>query len=71
MSNEQTAKPRPTYRMYSVLKSESKKAIWQEIGVAWANKDGKGFNLEFTARPLEGAQLVLREPKDKEEEVAA
>ncbi len=67
MTNETETKPAPTYRIYSVLKTGDKKAVWQEIGAAWANKDGKGFNLDYTARPLEGARIVLRVPKDKAE----
>jgi hypothetical protein len=60
MSNEQTAKALPTHRVYSVSKNGDEKAAWTEIGAAWPHKDGKGFNLTFNARPLEGAQVVLR-----------
>jgi hypothetical protein len=63
MSNDSNSKTRPTYRIYSVTKNGDSKANWQEIGAAWPHKDGKGFNLTFTARPLDGAQIVLREPK--------
>ena len=63
MSNDNTTKTRPTYRIYSVTKNGDRKANWQEIGAAWPHKDGKGFNLTFAARPLDGAQIVLREPK--------
>lgn len=67
MTNETENKAAPAYRIYSVSKNGDKKAVWQEIGAAWANKDGKGLNLTFTARPLEGAQIVLREPKEPKE----
>lgn len=60
MSNKQNTKALPTHRVYSVSKNGEKKATWQEIGAAWPHKDGKGFNLTFAARPLEGAQIVLR-----------
>ncbi len=60
MSNKQNAKALPTHRVYSVSKNGEEKATWQEIGAAWPHKDGKGFNLSFAARPLEGAQIVLR-----------
>ena len=63
MSNETNPKARPTHRIYSVTKNGDSKANWQEIGAAWPHKDGKGFNLKFTARPLDGAEIVLREPK--------
>jgi len=63
MSNDTRTKTRPTHRIYSVTKNGDSKANWQEIGAAWPHKDGKGFNLTFTARPLDRAQIVLREPK--------
>jgi len=66
MSNSTITKPLPSHRVYSVSKNgDGQKAIWQEIGAAWPHKDGKGFNLTFAARPLEGAEIVLRAPKAK------
>jgi hypothetical protein len=65
MSNEQNTKSLPSFRIYSVSKNDEKKSTWQEIGAAWPHKDQKGFNLKFNARPLEGAEIVLREPKAK------
>lgn len=61
----------PTYRVYSVFKPEGKKAVWQEIGAAWAHEDGQGFNLTFGARPLEGADIVLRLPKIEQNDQAS
>ena len=65
MSKTTEAKALPAYRIYSVSRNGDKKAVWQEIGAAWKHKDGKGLNLNFSARPLEGAQIVLREPTAK------
>jgi hypothetical protein len=65
MSKKTEAKALPAYRIYSVLNDGSDKSVWQEIGGAWPNKDGKGLNLYFKARPLEGAQIVLRAPVPK------
>ena len=65
MSKQQSAKALPTHRVYSVSKNGDAKATWTEIGAAWQHKDGKGFNLTFTALPLGGAQIVLRTPKTK------
>ncbi len=65
MSKATETKTLPAYRIYSVSRNGDKKAVWQEIGAAWTHKDGKGLNLNFTARPLEGAQIVLREPTAK------
>ena len=66
MSNTKTAKTVPAYRIYCVKKNgDDKKSTWQEIGAAWKHKDGKGLNLQFNARPLEGAEIVLRVPSAK------
>lgn len=60
------AKTMPAYRIYSVTRDEAGKALWAEIGSACKHKkDGKGLSLYFKARPLEGARIVLREPKPK------
>lgn len=67
MSNAEP-KNLPTYRIYSVMKNGDKNAVWTEIGAAFEHKDGKGFGLVFTARPLDGAQIVLRTPKCKPEQ---
>ena len=42
------------------------KSYWTKIGVAFPNKDGKGFNIELSAIPMSG-KLVAREPLPKEE----
>jgi hypothetical protein len=65
MSNEKATKPAPTHRIYSVSKNGDKTS-WTEIGAAWPHKDKQGFNLTFTARPLEGAEIVLRVAKKAE-----
>ena len=65
MSNEQK-KTAPSHRIYSVSKRGEKKANWTVIGAAWPHKDEQGFNLSFTARPLEGAEIVLRVAKKAE-----
>jgi hypothetical protein len=66
MSNDNT-KARPTHRIYGVTKTGDSKANWQEIGAAWPHKDGNGFSLKFTARPLDGAEIVLRVVTAKKE----
>lgn len=66
MSTKTAAKALPAFRVYSVARNGEKKSTWQEIGAAWTHKDGKGLNLTFAARPLEGAQIVLRAPANRE-----
>jgi hypothetical protein len=61
----------PTPRRFDVFvvedytKDGEEKANWIKLGVAFENKDGKGFNLQLTAFPVSG-KLVMRlhEPKE-------
>jgi hypothetical protein len=64
MTNTETSK-RPTHRVYAVSKTSGNKSFWREIGAAWANRDGKGFSLKLDFLPLNGADIVIREPDDK------
>ncbi len=51
----------PTYRVYAVRKIGGDASYWAEIGAAWANKDGKGFNLRLNLMPVGEADIVIRE----------
>ena len=66
MSNDTTTNNRPTHRIYSVTKTGDKSA-WQEIGAAWPNKDGQGFNLKFKTPPVaaEGVSILMRLATEK------
>jgi hypothetical protein len=66
MSNDETTKNLPSHRIYAVSKNGEKKSNWADIGAVFEHEDENGFNLVFSARPLEGAQIVLRKPKAKE-----
>jgi hypothetical protein len=35
----------------------------EPIGAAWSHQDGKGFNVKFDYLPLNGAEIVIREPR--------
>jgi hypothetical protein len=63
MSNESNnTKPQgktPSYIAYQVRDREGQKAIFTRIGAAWANADGKGFNIQLDALPLDG-RVTLR-----------
>jgi hypothetical protein len=53
---------KPEYIAYAVRSFEKdgeKKGRWPEIGAAWKNKDGEGFNLTLDAVPVDG-RIVLR-----------
>lgn len=64
MTNTENSK-RPTHRVYAVRKTGDK-SYWQVIGSAWANQDGKGFNLKLALLPLDGSDIVVREPRMEE-----
>lgn len=61
MSKKTETKKLPAYRIFSVF-NDGDKAVWQEIGSAWANK-AAGLNLHFKAQALPGADIVLLPPK--------
>jgi hypothetical protein len=61
MIKTQTA-TRPTHRVYAVTKNGDK-SFWTEIGAAWAHQDKKGFNVKLDYLPLNGAEIVIREPR--------
>jgi hypothetical protein len=60
---------KPTHRIYAVTK-QGAKPFWQKIGAAWAHQDGEGFSLKLEYLPLNGAEIVIRKPKDSVEETA-
>ena len=64
MTNTETSH-RPTHRVYAVRKTGNDKTFWTQIGVAWANGDGKGFNLKLYLIPTDGSDIVVREPKEE------
>ena len=60
-----TSPNKPSHRVYAVTKRKSGENNWTEIGAVWAHGDGKGFNLKLDYLPLNGGELVIREPKEK------
>lgn len=58
----------PTHRIYAVRKGEGDKSFWTSIGAAWANADGKGFSIKLSLLPLDGSDIVMREPKEEGDE---
>jgi hypothetical protein len=47
-------------------RGDDKKANWREIGVGFAHKDGKGFDVLLDAVPVNG-RVVMRLIEDKPE----
>ena len=60
----------PSHRVYAVTKGK-KKNFWRTIGAAWPHADGEGFNLKLDYLPLNGAEIVIRKPKEEDGEEGA
>ena len=60
-----TEKQRPAFDAY-VVDGDGKEAFWSKIGAAWPHEDGKGYNIQLTAIPVNG-RIALRSPREKAE----
>lgn len=58
-----TEKQRPAFDAY-VVDGDGKEAFWSKIGAAWPHEDGKGYNIQLTAIPVNG-RIALRLPREK------
>lgn len=63
--NKKTQPNRPSHTAY-VVDGEGDNTNWTEIGALWVHEDGKGFNLNLKALPLDG-RIVIRARKPKTE----
>lgn len=59
----------PSHIAYQVRDRENQKGVWTRIGSAWPHKDGKGFNIQVEAVPLDG-RISLREYEDRNDQRA-
>jgi hypothetical protein len=57
----------PTHIAYHVRDGKNEKGYFTRIGVAFAHKDGNGFNLLIETIPLDG-KITLRVPTEKSEQ---
>lgn len=55
------SKKSPALIAHSVRDAGDGKSYWNRVGVAWANKSGKGYVLQLDAVPLDG-RVVLMPP---------
>ena len=63
---EQTSSKAPSHIAYQVHDRKEQTGIWTRIGAAWPQKDGKGFNIQLDAVPLDG-RITLRVATDKKD----
>jgi hypothetical protein len=63
-TNKRTsASKQPCLIAYAVTNKTDDQSFWTRIGAAWDHEDGKGLNLQLDLMPVNGAKIVLREPK--------
>lgn len=56
----------PDYVAYSVKnRGADKDAAWNRVGAAWQHRDGKGYDVQLDATPVDG-RVTLREQKRKD-----
>lgn len=57
----QQTKKHPTHGVYAIRNYTSggeQRSDWTKLGVAWAHRDGNGFNIKLTALPLDGELTI-------------
>ena len=54
----------PSHIAYQVRDLDNGKSFWTRVGKAWANADGKGFNIQLETAPLDG-RITLRVASEK------
>lgn len=47
------------YRVYTIIERQDDSPFWLNIGMAYPHQDGRGFNIQLQALPLQG-RLTLR-----------
>lgn len=56
----------PVLIAYSVRdRGPDKDAAWNRVGAAWQHRDGKGFDVQLDAAPVDG-RVTLREQRREE-----
>lgn len=63
---DQNTKKQPDFHVFQVKDIGEGTSRWTQIGAAWANKDGEGFNISLDSLPLDG-KLTLRKPRAEEQ----
>ncbi len=63
MTTQTTPKTAPDFEVHAVTEKRGQ-THWFKIGVAFANKEGRGYTVLLDAQPM-GDRLVLLEPKPK------
>jgi hypothetical protein len=59
---------KPSHRAYVVSQPKAggdQKGFWQEVGVVWPHKSGKGFDIVIHDGISASGRIVCTEPKEK------
>lgn len=67
MPDDNSGKPKgPSHHAFSVRNNPDPqgKAFFNRVGSAFPHKDGKGFNVDLEAMPVNG-KIVLRTPQER------
>ena len=65
-NNTESVSKAPSHIVYQVRDREGQKGFWTRVGSAWPHADGKGFNVQLEAVPLDG-RLVFRVATEKKD----
>ncbi len=65
-TKNESASKAPSHIAYQVRDREGKKGIWTRVGSVWPHTDGKGFNIQLEAVPLDG-RITLRVATEKKD----
>lgn len=65
-TNTAVAGKAPSHIAYQVRDRENGKSFWTRVGSAWPHADGKGFNVQLEAMPIDG-RITLRIPSETKE----
>lgn len=61
-------KLKPFLLGYTVRENDNTdKAYWSKVGIAWAHKDGNGYNVQMDALPVDGKLVLRTVPEDHDE----
>lgn len=67
-STKQARKPVPPSMIAYHVAERGNKGFWTRIGAAWDHKDGGGYTLQLELVPTGEGRIVLRPPRDENEE---
>ncbi len=67
----ETTNDQPSHYVYAVRKGNGRKSYWTRIGAAWPNRDGQGFSLKLDLILVNGADIMIRTPREEHEEGGA